>query len=154
MKPSRLELQNYFVTALSLTANRSFDGRKPLAACASDLRVEPFVLADESDARHWQVTLKIAYRPGPDVNAPYHFAVEIAGLFQVTLQVPDENVKWLVETNATSVLYSSAREILRSVMSNGPYPPLLLPTLSFYEPRTTQAEATDAASAEPRPADR
>jgi preprotein translocase subunit SecB len=135
MKPSQLELQNYFITALSLTANRNYDGQKQRAPCVSDLQVEPFPRPDEKDARHWQVTVKITYRPGPDVNAPYHFAVEIVGLFQVVAQVEADKVEWLVETNATSVLYSTAREILRSAMNTGPYPPLLLPTGSFYEPK-------------------
>ena len=146
MNLSRLELQNYFVTSLSLTANRNFDGHKPRAACISDLLVEPFLQVDKKDARHWQVTLKITYRPGPDVNAPYHFAVEIVGLFHVAADYPPDKVSWMVETNATSVLYGTAREMLRSVMTTGPYPPLLLPTGSFYEPKkTTPAETKLAA---------
>lgn len=149
MNPSRLELQNYFVTTLSLTANQNFDGRKETATCASHLQVEASLRADENDARHWQVTLKVTYRPGPDVNAPYHFTVEIVGLFQVTTEVSADKVQWLVETNATSILYGTAREILRSAMSNGPYPPLLLPAGSFYEPRKEQTP-----SAETKPADK
>lgn len=135
MKLSPLELQNYFVTALSLTANRNFDGQKSPAACISHLLVEPFLKADENDPRHWQVTLKVTYRPGPDVNAPYHFSVEIVGLFNVSAEYGADKIQWLVETNATSVLFGTVREILRSVMTTGPYPPLLLPTGSFYEPR-------------------
>lgn len=146
MNLSRLELQNYFVTTLSLTANRNFAGDKPRAACISDLLVEPFLQVDEKDARHWQVTLKITYRPGPDVNAPYHFAVEIVGLFQVAADYPADKVSWLVETNATSVLYGTAREMLRSVMTTGPYPPLLLPTGSFYEPKKTAPAETKLAA--------
>jgi preprotein translocase subunit SecB len=145
MKPSQLELQNYFITTLNLTANRSYDGQKPRAACISDLLVEPFFKFDEKDARHWQVTLKVTYRPGPDVNAPYHFAVEIVGLFQVNTDYPSDKVSWLVETNASSVLYSTAREMLRSVMASGPYPPLLLPAGSFYEPKTNVPAETSTA---------
>jgi preprotein translocase subunit SecB len=135
MNLSQLELQNYFVTTLSLTANRNFDGQKPRAACISHLLVEPFLQADEKDTRHWQVTVKITYRPGPDVNAPYHFAVEIVGLFCVAAEYPADKVQWLVEINGPSVLYGTAREMLRSLMTTGPYPPLLLPTGSFYEPK-------------------
>ncbi len=148
MKPSRLELEDYFVTALNLTANRAYDGQKERDACAKDLLVEPFVRPDEKDGRHWQVTLKVTYRPGPAVNAPYHFALEIVGLFRVAAEVADDKVEWLVQTNATSVLYSTAREILRSAMANGPNPPLLLPTGSFYEPRKEEASAKQAEPAD------
>jgi len=135
MNLSRLELQNYFVTTLSLTANRNFDGQKARADCFSHLHVEPFLQGEEKDPRQWQVTLKITYRPGPDINAPYHFAVEIVGLFHVVAEQPADKVQWLVETNGPSVLYGTAREMLRSVMATGPYPPLLLPSGSFYEPK-------------------
>jgi preprotein translocase subunit SecB len=149
MKLSRLELQNYFVTALSLTANQNLDSQKERAACGSHLQVEPTLRADERDNRHWQVTLKATYRPGPDVNATYHFAIEIVGLFQVAQEVAEEKIQWLVETNATSVLYSTAREILRSAMAAGPYPPLLLPAASFYEPKAQGTETAEIPAGKP-----
>jgi preprotein translocase subunit SecB len=139
VKPSLLELKNYFVTALSITANRNYDGQKQKAPCSSDLQVEPLFQVDGKDIRQWQATLKIIYRPGPDVNAPYHFSIEIVGLFQVANHVAEDKAKWFVETNGTAVLYSTAREILRSVMSSGPYPPLLIPTGTFYEPEKKEA---------------
>lgn len=148
MKLSPLELEHYFVTTLSLTANRNFDGQKPRAACICDLLVEPFLQVDEKDTRHWQVTLKLTYRPGPDVNAPYHFAVEIVGLFRVTAEYGADKVQWLVETNATSILYGTAREMLRSMMTTGPYPPLLLPTGSFYEPKKVAPTAAKSSTCE------
>lgn len=133
MKPSQLDLQDYFVTALSLTANRSYDWEKGAKPCVSDLQVETILGPDEKDSHHWQLTLKVNYRPGPDVNTPYYFSVEIVGLFQVSTQVTEDKVKWWIETNATAVLYSALREIVRAVTSRGPYPALLLPTGTFYE---------------------
>jgi preprotein translocase subunit SecB len=139
VKPSLLELQNYFVTALSFTANQNYDGQKQKAPCSNDLLVEPLFQMQGKDARHWQATLKITYRPGPDVNAPYHFSIEIVGLFRVGDQVAEEKARWFIETNGTAVLYSTAREILRAVMSRGPYPSLILPTGTFYEPEKKEA---------------
>ena len=71
--------------------------------------------------------------------------MEIVGLFQVAADYPADKVPWMVETNATSVLYGTAREMLRSVMTTGPYPPLLLPTGSFYEPKNTAPAETKLA---------
>ena len=99
--------------------------------------MEPILGPDEKDSRRWQVTLKVTYRPGPDVNTPYHFAIEIVGLFLVSNQVAEEKVKWWIETNATAVLYSALREIVRALTSRGPYPALLLPTGTFYEKKAT-----------------
>jgi preprotein translocase subunit SecB len=150
MKPSQLELQDYFVTSLTLTANRSFDRAKGVKPCVSDLQVEPILGPDEKDQRHWQLTLKISYRPGPDVNTPYHFSIEIVGLFQLSSQVPDEKLKWWIETNATAVLYSASREIIRAVTSRGPYPALMLPTGTFYEKPQDKGEAKQSVSAVPK----
>src|SRR6266545_2659775 len=133
MIPSQLDLQDYFVTSLSLTANRSYDREKGGKPSVTDLQVEPILGPDQKDNRHWQLTLKVSYRPGPDVNTPYHFSVEIVGLFQVSPQVAEEKIKWWIETNATAVLYSALREVVRAVTSRGPYPALLLPTGTFYE---------------------
>src|SRR6266496_5082283 len=133
MKPSQLDLQEYFVTALSLTANRSFDRQKSVKPCVGDLQVETILGPDENDKWHWQLTLKVSYRPGPDVNTPYHFSIEIVGLFQVSREVAESKAKWWIETNATAVLYSAVREIVRAVTSRGPYPALLLPTGTFYQ---------------------
>jgi preprotein translocase subunit SecB len=133
MNPSQLDLRDYFVTSLSLTANRSYDRQKSVRPCVADLQVEPILAQDEKESRRWQLTLKITYRPGPDVNTPYHFAIEIVGLFQVSSEVAEEKVKCWIETNATAVLYSASREIVRAVTSRGPYPALLIPTGTFYE---------------------
>lgn len=150
MKPSLLDLQDYFVASLSLTANRSYDRAKGVKPCVGDLQVEPILAPDAKDSRHWQLTLKVNYRPGPDINTPYHFSVEIVGLFQLSPQVAEEKTKWWIETNATAVLYSALREVVRAVTSRGPYPALLLPTATFYE--KTSAKSPDPKTPENRPA--
>ncbi|MEA1929019.1 MAG: protein-export chaperone SecB, partial [Candidatus Auribacterota bacterium] len=48
---------------------------------------------------------------------------------------PDENIESLVRINCPAVLYSTAREILRSVMAQGPFPALILPTGTFNKPK-------------------
>lgn len=146
MKNSPLQLKRYFVTELSLTANKEFDPKKEVKLGVESLVVAPALLADASDPRQWQVTLRIQQHPGPEANAPYFSTLEIVGFFCLQDDYPQEKIEWMVQTNATSVLYSAAREILRGAMAQGPYPPVILPTLSFYSPRT---EKQTAAPVEP-----
>jgi len=134
MIQATLQLKYYFVAELSVIANRDHDCTKPIELTNENLVVTPTFIPDPEDSRLWQVTLRIQQQSGPSVNAPYFFTVELTGFFSVAPECPDNKVEWMLRTNATSVLYSTAREVLRSAMSQGPYCPLLLPTVSFYTP--------------------
>jgi preprotein translocase subunit SecB len=141
MNNSPLQLKRYFVTELSLTANKEFDPKMEVKVGMDNLIVAPALLADTSDPRQWQVTLRIQQQSGHEANAPYFCTLEIVGFFRLQDDYPEEKIEWMVQTNATSVLYSAAREILRGVMAQGPYLPVLLPTVSFYGPNP-KASAT------------
>jgi preprotein translocase subunit SecB len=139
MKNSPLQLKRYFVTELSLTANKEFDPKRETKLGRESIIVTPSLLPDTSDARQWQVTLRIQQQPGAGANPPYFCALEIVGFFRLQDDYPEENIEWMVQTNGTSVLFSAAREILRGATALGPYPPILLPTVSFYGPNPRKA---------------
>jgi preprotein translocase subunit SecB len=145
MKSSALQLNYYFVTELNVTANRQHDPKQPIMLSDENLVVKLDVMVQKDDARRWQATLRIQQQGGPVTNPPYFFTVELVGMFSVAAKYPLDKAEWMVRTNASSVLYSTAREVLRSAMSQGPYCPLLLPTVSFYTPDTTKL--LDAAKA-------
>jgi preprotein translocase subunit SecB len=134
MKTSSLQLNCYFVTELNVSANRQHDPKAPITLSADNLTVKPDILAQNDDPRRWQVTLRIHQQGRPSTNSPYFFTIELVGMFSVAANYPEKQVESLVRTNASSVLYSTAREVLRSAMAQGPFFPLLLPTLSFYTP--------------------
>jgi preprotein translocase subunit SecB len=136
MKSAALQLRRYFVTELSVTANRQHEPGKPITLTDENLVVKQDFLSQKDDPRRWQVTLRIQQQGGPSTNAPYSFTIELVGFFSVANNYPEEKVEWMVRTNAVSVLYSTAREVLRGAMSQGPFCPLLLPTVSFYTPET------------------
>ena len=48
-----------------------------------------------------------------------------------------ENVERFVGINGASLVFSAAREILRAVTSLGPNGAVLLPTVTFWEPKVT-----------------
>ncbi len=131
MKASALQLKQYIVTELSLAANRSFNPEKDVHFSVPDVVGEPECSPDEKNGREWQNVLKLKHSQSAESNSPYFFMIEIVGLFSVDKSVLDEKVPEFVKVNGASVLYSSAREILRSTMTMGPYLPILLPTISF-----------------------
>ena len=145
MNPSPLNMEHYFVTSLSMTSNSAFDVKKPLDLKLEQLQVEHVLREDQPADRHWQVTLRVKFSPGPDVNVPYHFMIEMVGLFQVHPSFQENMVKKLIETNATGMLFGIAREILRSTMSAGPFTPLILPTVSFLPEEQKQELAAQEA---------
>jgi preprotein translocase subunit SecB len=145
MKTAALQLNCYFVSELNVTANRQHDPKMPVTLTDENLVVKPDFMAQRDEPRRWQVTLRIQQQGGPSTNPPYFFTIELVGLFTVAANYPEDKVEWMVRTNASSVLYSTAREVLRGAMAQGPYCPLLLPTVSFYTPDTNKM--LDAANA-------
>lgn len=134
MNPSPLQLRRYFVSEINVSTNKGFEPEKDVRLDFENLIVSPTFLKAKASKKRWEVSLRIQFQPGPEANVPYYFMVEILSLFDVHKSVSDERIETLVKTNCPSVLYSMAREILRSVMAQGPFPSLILPTGTFYEP--------------------
>lgn len=135
MQTSPMQLKHYFVTDLNVTTNRQHKSGQSIKVSDADLKINTDFLLQEEESNNWQVTLRVQLQASPETNAPYYFMVELVGYFSVA-EIYKGPPDWLVRTNAPSVLYSTAREVLRSAMSQGPFCPLLLPTASFYDPES------------------
>lgn len=134
MKSSPLQLNSYYLTSLNFTANKDFNPNKPVNVQFEDLEATPSFMSQGDNARQWQVTLRVKHQPArQDANTPYYFTVEMVGFFAVADEYPLEKTEWLVNTNATSVLFSTIREIVRSLTSQAPFGAIMLPTASFYD---------------------
>lgn len=133
--PSPLKCCGYFVTELVLTANPDYDANKPSALDFKDLQVTSTadVLPQEKEHQKplWRLLLRVHQNIGPEKNAPYNFVLVLLGHFEVHSDYPADKAKQLAEVNGSSILYSAARQILRDAMNNGPFRPLILPTVSF-----------------------
>lgn len=134
MKPniSQLLVKRYFVTDLLVQANKSFDESAAMNLGFESLQIESNIVTPEHDGEDWEVALRLFYQGSEKINSPYFFRVEVVGFFNVADSYPKQNAEWLIRTNAPSVLYSTAREALRSAMASGPFKALLLPAVSFY----------------------
>lgn len=138
MRPqkSNLLLENYFTTEINCKANFNYDVGKGQCLDISQLTIESNILAGKKKSDGWQVTLTVFHQPTETSNSPYAFRIVLVGFFNVDKSYPKSKAEWLVKTNASSVLYSIARESLRKTMQDGPWAPVLLPTVSFYTDET------------------
>jgi preprotein translocase subunit SecB len=137
MKASPLNLRDYYVTELSVTTNKNFDLQKPVSMKFEDLVVERHLIQhnDAKNGSPWQLTLRVHHTSAPERNAPYQFTLELVGFFDVNAKVPAEKVETILKVNGASMLYGAARQVIRSATAQGPYLPVLLPSVSFYAPK-------------------
>ena len=133
MKPSNLQLRLYFVTDLSFSVNSEFDSEKEVNLHIDNMVVESEPINKPDDEREWQIKMSVRHTQNSESNSPYFFAVELMGYFRIDESLPEAMVEKFAFVNGSSVLYSSAREILRNAMADGPYEPIMLPTVCFFE---------------------
>ena len=136
MQNSPLQLEKSFFTAVSIRANR--DG-SPDAKW--NVQTIPEVLKQGDEKRKWAVSLRVILKSIDDLKPCYNAEVEIAGTFSVAPTWPEANIEQLVHINGCPVLYSAAREMISNLTSRGPWPMLVLPTVSFadYAPKPPTA---------------
>lgn len=135
MKAAPISLEKYFATDLAFTANPRFDAAQPVEAREEDFQVNVSAKPQPAaaEARRWQVELSIMRQPAKETNFPYAFRVVLVGQFKVEPWVKPEHEERMISIQGPSVLFGMAREIVRAITGRGPHPPVLLPTVSFYE---------------------
>lgn len=151
MKPAPVNLLEYFVTDLALSANPDFAPDRAIETKEGDfdvkIRQQPAPKA--ADDHRWQVTVEIIQQAAKGTNFPYAFRVVMVGFFKAESWVKPDDEERTVQIQGASVLFSMAREIVRAMTGRGPHRPVILPTVSFYE----QKPASEA-SAPPESADK
>ena len=151
MKAAQIQLTNYFVSELQFAANRDFKLDSASSVGAEDLQVTHQASAKEGNRRQWQITLRIALNASPDSNSPYSFLVEMIGFINVAESVSDDRIERFARINGTSLVFAAAREIIKAATSRGPFPPLLLPTVTFWEPKNDASSAQDSVAGKKSP---
>ena len=131
---SNLSLDSYYLAELQY---RIADGLetipKPIEIVAPiALEVsESTTLLDAGD-RTWRCELTV--RSTESVNGEnefYSFKIITVGFFRVEPSLSVEQMTLLAVSNCPAVLYSTSREIIATVTRRSPYPPLLLPLVTF-----------------------
>lgn len=144
MHASNIQMVEYFLTDFNYSTNPDYEETKDAQIKLGDFVVNNDInKLDSEDEEGWVVELKLEFMPPAENNVPYSCAANIVGFFRVHPKVPANKVETYIETNATSVLYSTLREIVSTMTAKGPYPQLLLPTVSFYEKRSKSSVKED-----------
>lgn len=85
---------------------------------------------NKKDPSKFRVALRIVSDEEKE-ETPYTFDVQLVGYFSVDVLKPFIGMDMFVYRNAVMILYSTAREVIASVTGRGPFPALILPTLTF-----------------------
>jgi preprotein translocase subunit SecB len=136
MRAAPISLTNYFVSELQFQSNRTFDPKNPFEIKIEDIDVKKDAKPSTEDRRKWEVTLEVKLIERPERNLPCNLALEMLGLVEVDQSVKDENIERFVQINGVSLVFSAAREIVRAITSRGPNGSILLPTVTFWQPKS------------------
>lgn len=137
MKPSKVRLEHYHLTALSILPNEDYsptqdDDLYPKFADAEyhiGVRMgEP----EENGSKRFLVHLELDGKPKEGRIFPYTFA--IGGDAIISFHGKDDDaqlIRDLVIVNGAGMLYSALREALLSLSSRFPNGPMMLPSADF-----------------------
>jgi len=137
MKNSLLQLKRYFFPAILVSAHPNFLPGKyridkdfqTIFYPIESLIVKKNLSRNKDNPFLFQVNLEI--ESGLDVEAPYHFALQCIGEFEISKDVSEEKIGALIAVNGASVLYSACRELLIDQTAKSAHGTLTLPTVVF-----------------------
>jgi preprotein translocase subunit SecB len=130
---SPLKLNNYFIEELHVVV-RPLKLEKPtplpeLLPEDLDVMIEHF--EGENAPGHFLCHLQIKLKETGKL-IPYYFLVRLIGAFELDTQgLNRQQCDTHIQFSMPSLLWAVAREILKDQMAKGPYPPVMLPVVTF-----------------------
>ena len=142
MQISPLQLEGYFLKELTFSVNDEIEEKPTELKKSKDLDVEVSVAVTELDPenRRWRCELTLDLKPKKDPNSAYIFHLVLVGFFFVLKDYPKDIVEMLARTNSPAILYSTAREMLVTVVRRSPFAPVLIPSVTFLEIEKKQSK--------------
>jgi preprotein translocase subunit SecB len=126
MKNSPLQLERLVFTKVIVRADPSGNPQGEWTVHTSHE-----VVAKQKDRRKWIAALDVTVKPKGDVKLPYEIELQVVGHFTVSQQWAEEKIDQLVGVNGCTILYSAAREMVSNLTARGPFPSVLLTSVSF-----------------------
>lgn len=122
-----LELKKYFFPFVQVTADDEYEPSEK--EITPNFEVKTSLEHDEAN-QVYQVVIEIVVEPEDEESKiPYSIHLIAVGLFFVNADFPDPEK--LLRITGASMLYSAAREFIITVTSRGPWPHVIIPTISF-----------------------
>lgn len=122
--PLRLDI--YFFDSLSIKVNPK--GRLNYHLTEEQLVIDAEYSLNMEDPTKHKVILTVKNRP-EDPSATYLFSATVIGIFTVS-DPADQNSLPHVVVTGSSMLFGGIREMLLNLTGRGPFPTLILPTVS------------------------
>jgi|SRR5947209_11347498 len=147
MKPSPLAIEGYYVEELSVSLTPKYKKKQEYLAWIgfhfqpeSMYKPDPVTfdvfgdLAQNRDEHNrWRYEIQIKSHESKRKNFPYSFNVGLVGYFRVDEKLPENVKRIFINASAPAILYAAARELLATVTGRGPYPAIILPSVSFMD---------------------
>lgn len=160
MELSSLQLEGYYVKELSFSVRPDMEAEatytfapglqlQPASTVKSEsIKINSSVVAavSESEPNRFRVELTIESAVDPIIRYPYPFRVVMVGFFRYEGDPSLEESRQIISVNSSTLLYSSAREVLAAATGRGPFPGVQLPTVSFsaaYYEQLTSSEGLE-----------
>ncbi|MBI5688310.1 MAG: protein-export chaperone SecB [Verrucomicrobia bacterium] len=134
MKLSPLQLSRQVLTKLNIEAIHDGDPN-----VGPDVATTVDANPTKDNPREWIVFLNVELKSPAGKKASYTGHIDLVGLFRINDQWPAEKIEKLVRVNGPSILYGAARELVANLTARGPWPMVMLPTLSFFTPANEPA---------------
>lgn len=152
MIQASLQLQDYWVNSIQVSANNAFEPGKPIDVDLSAIEVDSHVELFKSDNAEeagtaWMVFLEISQSTPEGKNIPYEFKLDITGLVAAHPALKAEQLERAIQVNGPSMLFGAAREILRAATGRGPYAAVIIPSTNFFQ----RLPAKESLPANPQP---
>jgi|688.fasta_scaffold37775_6 preprotein translocase subunit SecB len=141
MELAPLQLTDYFVTSFRVEAAPGFDPSRETDLDIESLRIEKTCLQVGEEKDHtFSLVMSISQDLVPGKNLPYSYEIQLVGTISAHPDFPKDMLRRAVEVNGPSMLFGSAREILRAATGRGPYGQLLIPSTTFFKPANPPAK--------------
>ena len=145
MQISPLQLKGYFLKELAFSLSDELQSmpKEPAQYDLLGIKVDADCSSQDDDPYEWRCELRVESEDEDSTKKlPYRFRVVFVGFFHVFEEFPADRVELMARTNAPALLYSAAREALIPLTSRGPYPAIVLPSVTFLEPPPSSPSST------------
>ena len=126
-----LQLENYFFKRLLVDAQLPDGEDDPQFERSPAVNTEIELYPHIEDENRYQLRMTIMRDEAELGPGTYDVEVEVYGFFSLSPDWPEDERETVVRITGASILYGAAREHLLSVTARGPWPALMLPTVSF-----------------------
>jgi len=140
---SPLQLEGYFLKEVTFSLNEEIEEKPTELKKAENLGVEVSVSVNclDKKKRRWRCELTLDLKPKDEADSAYTFHLILVGFFFVLENYPEEKVELLANTNCPAILYSTAREMLVTVVRRSPFAPVLIPSVTFLQVEKKQSKS-------------